>query len=262
MKAPWLLFFPWLIFFLAACGSSDQDPFQPLETPLKQSQSSGAHPLENQQLEEAINQLRQEAYSAALNNLKSASDQSADTESFIQHLIEQPKVAYEIFDGCSNYWREIEPPGDLSEEAWNRSILLDHYESFPSMPQHTRIYSMTPGKYLVIMPCWIGPYWEASTNYIYDETGPQEKVTPLRLPTYDIKTGQVIPGQSAINRGVQDYDEESQELTLVYKFRGPGDCGLKATYLLENDELTLTEFREHFHCDGSRNPDDYPQLYP
>ena len=243
MKAAWILLFSYLIFFLAACRGSDQSSPQSQsdKTPSAPSQPTEVSRVETQKSEDPIERLQQEAYSTALDNLELASEQSPDAESVIQSLIEHPNIAYEMFDGCSNYWRDIEPPGDLSEKEWNRSILLDHYESFPSLSQHTRIYPITSEKYLVIITCWFGPYWKATANYIYQETGNTPQITSLILPTYDQKTEQVVLSQSNINYGVQNYDQEKHELTLVYKYRGIGDCGLRATYLLENDELTLTE---------------------
>lgn len=108
----------------------------------------------------------------------------------------------------------------------------------------------------------MGPYWEATTNYLHDEAQNPPQVQSLRLPTYDRATGQVVPSQSNINRGLQKYEAEKRVLTLFHKFSGVGTCGMQATYRLENNEFTLTEFREKQECEGTNPPGDFPQVYP
>jgi Protein of unknown function (DUF1176) len=257
-------FFLLLILYLSACSapqnvSSQEQPVKPLPA---QTQVADTNAIDNQNWEETVVQTRREAYSTALEYLISASQQYPDTEPVLQSLLAHPDQTFEMFEGCSNYWRNFEPPNGQYSEDWNHDNILSHYQNFPRMAQYTRVYSVAPAKHLVVMTCWVGPYWAATENYLYDETPSTPQVRSLVLPTYDSKTEQVISSPSNINYGLQSYDEQSRTLTLFHKYSGIGDCGHQATYLLENDEFILTEFREQRECDGTRLPGDFPQVYP
>lgn len=257
-------FFLPLILYLSACSaphnvSSQEQLVKPL---LEQIQVTATDAVDIQNWEERVARIRHEAYSDALEQLTLASAQHPDAEPVIQSLLEYPEQTFEMFEGCSNYWRVFEPPSGQYSEDWNHDLILRYYQNFPSMAQYTRIYPIAPEKHLIVMTCGIGPYWAATANYLYDKTQNTPQVKSLVLPTYDSATEQVISSPSNINYGIQQYNEEKQILTLFHKYRGIGDCGRQATYLLENDEFTLTEFREQRECDGTRLLNDFPQVYP
>lgn len=213
---------------------------------------------------DAIERLQQDSYPRALENLKLAAERYPEAETAIQGLIDNPDLAHKMFDDCRNYWRDFELPTDTSLTEQNRRLIVSTLE-FERMPAYTSVHNISSGKYLVIMPCWFGPYWEATAIYIYDETQIHPQIKSLILPTYDRETGQIIPSPSNINYGFQRYYESTQVLTSSRRYSSTGDCGFKATYLLADDELRLTEFREQQDCNGNRLPSDFsdfPQIYP
>jgi hypothetical protein len=61
------------------------------------------------------------------------------------------------------------------------------------------------------------------------------------LPTFDAKTGQ---------------------LSVLDKFRGPGDCGTLATYAVADGQARLVALRAKVACDGqgAEAPEKWPEI--
>jgi hypothetical protein len=246
--------------------SSKNVYFKEVNAFLRYANTSAQSTIQNEQeskieKHESYNEIQLSSYSAALINLREASNLSAELEVVIQHLIENPVQTYAMFDECSNYLMDL----DVSVEDASESFFVSYYQNFSTMPQFIRAYGIEDGIYLIIMPCWIGPYWQASANFIYDINEKAPQFLSLFLPTYDIRTNQVLLSISNINYGFQSFDENSRTLTLHHRYSSLGHCGFQATYLLENNQFILIEFRERNECDDLESiptPGHFPQVYP
>jgi len=236
----------------------------------EQVQAIAIDAVEIQNSAEKISQTRIAAYSIALEQLMLVSLRYPNAEPVIQSLVNHADQTFEMFDGCLNYWTDFGPPNGQDGEDWKRNKNLTHRKHFsdsvgyaqayPQSTKYTHVYAVAPEKHLVVLTCWMGPYWTVTANYLYDETQDTPQVKPLVLPVYDSETGEVIANTSNLHHGFQRYDEESGTLQLSHRFTGIGDCGYGATYSLENDEFVLKRFAEKRACDGVVNG--YSQVYP
>lgn len=253
-----------LAFHVSACSKSDEIPAQlmQVERSLGQVEEGEATAIPNQSPEEMIDNLRHGAYSMALGNLKLVAERNPDILPVIQSLIEHPDQAYEMFDGCYNYWSDLGQTVNLSEQEWETELATRHYQSIPEQVQYLRAYDILPEKHLIMMNCWIGPYWEAVSVYLYDEAESTPQIKLLTFPTYNSETEEIDSKGSIILYGLPNYNEENHLLTLAHKYSGAGNCGFRAIYRLENDEFILTEFREQRECDEAVFPGDFPLVYP
>jgi hypothetical protein len=210
------------------------------------------------------------AYSTALEELTLVSQRYPSAAPVIQSLVDYTDQTFAMFDGCLNYWTEVDPPNQQNAANWERNKELTRRKHFSGSTgydqaylrsaKYSQVYAVAPDKHLVVLTCWLGPYWTVTANYLYDETLGPPQVKPLVLPAYNSETGQIVAGTSNIHHGFQKYDEASRTLQLSHRFTGIGDCGYGATYAFENDEFVLQRFAEKRDCDGVL--DSYPQVYP
>ncbi|MEO1095144.1 MAG: hypothetical protein AAFX01_09610 [Cyanobacteria bacterium J06638_28] len=217
-----------------------------------------ARNLDNTDLE----QRREDAYALALDNLAAVLERYPEAESVIPSLQAQPALAYEMFDRCTHYQPDLQYRLGSRSEDWDTREALLHYHNIPEKVKQTHIYTIEPDKSLIVLTCGSTPSWTAYANYIYDKSHGSPKIMPLTFPTYDSENEQVVQGESNLSHGSQGYDAASRTLTLSYQNDITGSCGYQATYRLENDALTLTEFREQKICGEARSPDEFPQVYP
>ncbi|MEM1281410.1 MAG: hypothetical protein AAGG53_15635 [Cyanobacteria bacterium P01_H01_bin.152] len=209
-----------------------------------------------------LEQRREDAYALALNNLTAVLERHPEAESVIQSLQAQSTLAYEMFDGCTHYQPDLQYRLGSASEDWATREALLHYQRIPEQVKQTHVYTIEPDKSLIVLTCGSAPFWTAYANYIYDETHDSPQLMPLTVPIYDSENGQVVQGQSNLSHGIQHYDAVSRTLTLSCQNDLMGSCGHQATYRLENNELTLIEFREQKICGDARSPDEFPQVYP
>ncbi|MEM1280990.1 MAG: hypothetical protein AAGG53_13445 [Cyanobacteria bacterium P01_H01_bin.152] len=209
-----------------------------------------------------LEQQREDSYALALDNLAAVLERYPEAESVIQSLQSQPALAYAMFDGCTHYRPDLQYRSGSASEDWDTREALLYYQRIPEKVKQTHVYTIEPDKSLIVLTCGSAPYWTAYANYIYDETHDSPQFMLLTVPIYDSENGQVIQGQSNLSHGIRHYDAASRTLTLSHQNDLMGSCGHQATYRLENDELTLTEFREQKICGEARSPDEFPQVYP
>ncbi len=230
-------------------------------------------------LEVSLDAQRQAVYRAAL---ESVSPGEAVDAAVLASLRSHPEQTFAMFDGCLQYWvqlnaTEADPSPQITEFDRQR-----HYENFPSMADGLQIYRLTRTQSLISIPCWLGPYWVATVNYIYtepahesvNESADEPTIAAVTLPVYDRTRQQAVPGTSSMTIGWQDFDADSQVLSLGHRYSGAGHCGFRATYQFEAQSETqlesqpetghfiLTEFREQPDCETFSQPNAYPQLYP
>ncbi|MEO1296561.1 MAG: hypothetical protein AAFW75_12275 [Cyanobacteria bacterium J06636_16] len=91
-----------LMFFTSACSQSHitfshTEQIEILPTQLEKTEDET---VENRQSREDIENLRDNAYVEALENLRLFSEADPDTAYVINSLIEHPDQAYEMFEGC------------------------------------------------------------------------------------------------------------------------------------------------------------------
>ncbi|HEX6764845.1 MAG TPA: DUF1176 domain-containing protein [Polyangiaceae bacterium] len=86
----------------------------------------------------------------------------------------------------------------------------------------------------------------------------------LRFRTYESPDdGKLVAATVTEIGGTTEFDEARHELTVHRKFRGPGDCGLRAIYRFEHNEPVVREMRAKTHCDGVYvEPERWPRVAP
>ncbi|CAN5895746.1 hypothetical protein BH23GEM7_BH23GEM7_12670 [soil metagenome] len=112
-------------------------------------------------------------------------------------------------------------------------------------------YPLAEGRSLVEVVCLVAAYQRSHLYLMYDErtTPPQARL--LRFPTYVLQPGQSwAPHQSAELTGIPEFDAAGDELTVLTRFRGVGDCGSVARYGFEGGQPVLLDFRGKVECDG------------
>ncbi len=113
------------------------------------------------------------------------------------------------------------------------------------------VHGLSDRQYLVAVTCTLGAYQGYQLYYFYDETatGPA-----ARLLTFESRESQDNDSLTEIRTtevwGQPTFDEGSKELKVFNRFRGPGDCGILATYEFVNGEPRLKELRAKTACDG------------
>ncbi|HEY9646290.1 MAG TPA: DUF1176 domain-containing protein [Chroococcidiopsis sp.] len=222
-------------------------------------------------LEVSLDAQRQAVYRAALESVSPG--ESVDA-AVLASLRSHPEQTFAMFDGCLQYWVQLnattaDPSPEITEFDQQQ-----HYANFPAMADGISIYRLTPTQSLVSIPCWLGPYWVATVNYLYTEPASEPAneptITAVTLPTYDRTQRQVVAGTSSMTIGWQNFDADSQVLSLSHRYSGAGHCGFQATYQFETQSETrpetghfiLTEFREQPDCETFSQPNAYPRLYP
>lgn len=210
--------------------------------------------------EEAV--LRERAYRTALEAI--ALEDSVEPD-FLEQLNAYPDQTFAMFDGCFQYWGELYESDDAEMREFGRQ---QHYDNFPGIADMLTSYRLNEQESLVSVPCWLGPYWLASVNYLWTETASGVELQPVILPELDVVRQRVIPGASNLVRGWQTLDLSQQQLTIVHRYSGAGNCGHRLTYIYLNTEgdrspyFHLMEFHEQPNCEGSGTPEDYPRVYP
>ena len=97
--------------------------------------------------------------------------------------------------------------------------------------------------------------YQGQQRYYFVEGGRAEKlVFPVMVPDekkrWSRKSTEVLLGLPGV-------DVKKQRLTMLEKFRGPGDCGIFTTWSLAGQHPILVECRANLDCDA-----DPPRLAP
>jgi hypothetical protein len=121
--------------------------------------------------------------------------------------------------------------------------------------------TLAPGRYLVGVVCARGAYQGYRIYYDYDETRQPPAARPLVFETRE------SPDERSLVRtatrelwGLPTFDRQTRQLRVLNKFRGPGDCGILATYKFFAGVTELTELRAKPACDGkgAEEPERWP----
>jgi len=152
-------------------------------------------------------------------------------------------------------WRQLLGwPADC-EEAFQASAA-------PDAPGIS-VYALAPGRSLVEVRCAWGAYQGSQVYYLYDETRQPAGVQPL---TFEVREspdeGSLVKSESREIWGLPTFDPPSGQLSVLNKFRGPGDCGTLATYRFVDGRAQLAELRAKVACDGqgAEAPERWPEV--
>ena len=130
-----------------------------------------------------------------------------------------------------------------------------------------QFYSLGAGKSLVAVACAPGAYQGSQIYYLLDESGSTAAAKALEFPTWDASG----PDGTRLERrrtteltGSAQYKPAARELHVLNRYRGPGDCGSFAVYLIGNGGVELKKFRAKVQCDGrgAEHPERWPLVYP
>ena len=130
--------------------------------------------------------------------------------------------------------------------------------------EFSKIYSVGQGRYLVEVLCFLGAYQGNYEYFLYDRKGSEVILKPLGFDIFEVDdSGKITKKQSHSISGLTEFIPEKQELTVLTKYRGLGDCGALAKYQWQQEEFKLLEYRIKEKCDGIYlEPEQYSRIYP
>ncbi len=126
------------------------------------------------------------------------------------------------------------------------------------------IYPLAPGRSLVEVRCAWGAYQGSQMYYLYDETR-QPRAEPLSFEVRESPDDRsLVKSETREVAGLPTFDPRSRELSVLDKFRGPGDCGTLATYRFVDGRPRLVKLRAKVACDGrgAEEPERWPEIPP
>lgn len=159
------------------------------------------------------------------------------------------------------------PPSGLKKDhltyadrvAWRAALKWpqDCEESFDDSDKSLaglEFFELSPKHYLVQVECAMGAYQGSYSFLLLDESHVPSASKLLKFVNYE-DSGEAGPNrlqkeETAQLEGLAEFDAATKELSVFDKFRGPGDCGLLATYSFSNDQPTLVQLRGKLECDG------------
>ena len=155
-------------------------------------------------------------------------------------------------------------------KAWRRELNWPQSceESFtpPDEKSGGITFHLLSGKrYLVRIVCTTGAYQGYQLYYSYDEGVVPAASKPLTFMSYEA-TGESGTKLTRVETtevwGLSEFDAKTRQLSVLNKFRGPGDCGIYATYAFDKGDVQLREFRAKPACDGrsASQPEQWPRL--
>jgi hypothetical protein len=130
--------------------------------------------------------------------------------------------------------------------------------------ESSKVYPVSDGKYLVEVLCFLGAYQGNYEYFLYDRQASGVILKPLEFDIFEIDdSGKITKKQSNSIGGLTEFIPEKQELTILTKYRGLGDCGALAKYQWQQEEFKLLEYRIKNECDGIYiEPEQYSRIYP
>jgi len=125
------------------------------------------------------------------------------------------------------------------------------------------VYALSPGRSLVEVRCAWGAYQGSQVYYLFDETRQPPGALPL---TFEVRESpddrSLVKSETREVWGLSTFDPKTGQLSVLNKFRGPGDCGTLATYGFAAGEARLTALRAKTACDGQggEEPEKWPEI--
>ena len=105
------------------------------------------------------------------------------------------------------------------------------------------IYEVEDSKYVILVHCWLGPYWSLNELFLLHTNVETPIVDQLRLKQIVRDENGVFQEQyiTEIYGSYPDFDENTQTLVNLVKGRGVGGCGYYYAYKFVGDEFVLEE---------------------
>ncbi|MBV8202605.1 MAG: DUF1176 domain-containing protein [Acidobacteria bacterium] len=125
------------------------------------------------------------------------------------------------------------------------------------------VETLAPGRYLVGVVCARGAYQGSRVYFYYDATGQPAAARPLVFETRESPDeGSLVRTTTRELWGLPTFDRQARRLQVLNKFRGPGDCGILATYDFVAGVPRLAELRAKPVCDGkgAEEPERWPPV--
>ena len=125
------------------------------------------------------------------------------------------------------------------------------------------VYALSPGRSLVEVRCAWGAYQGSQVYYLYDETRQPPGALPL---TFEVRESpddrSLVKSETREVWGLPTFDPKTGQLSVLNKFRGPGDCGTLATYGFAAGQARLAKLRAKTACDGQggEEPERWPEI--
>jgi hypothetical protein len=126
-------------------------------------------------------------------------------------------------------------------------------------------YSLGGRRSLVQVACAPGAYQGSQTYYLLDERTSPPAAKPIEFVTWDAAGPEgktLVRRQTTELTGSAEFAPASRELTILNRYRGPGDCGSHAVYRIGSDKAEVKEFRAKLECDGegAEHPERWPKI--
>jgi len=187
------------------------------------------------------------------------------------HAHDAPRLSIRWPEGCAYYPIDDAAPNEhrlerecaaalSSVTGWPRSPeecdydYNQHLFLGPERVPNPRFLLLRPGKFLIEMDCGAGAYNLLKAYVLYDETKSPAVAKLLRFPYFPFGSSSdpdhVPPVIWKTVLSGRAFNPRRGELIVFAKFRGLGDCGIFARYVLLKDEPVLREFRVKSVCDN------------
>ncbi len=182
---------------------------------------------------------------------------------------------------ASNESGAAAPPSRLKKDhltyadrvAWRAALKWpqDCEESFDDSDKSLaglEFFELSAKHYLVQVTCDLGAYQGTYSFLLLDESRVPSASKLLRFVNYEDsgEAGSIRlqKEETAQLAGLPEFDAATKELRVFDKFRGPGDCGVLATYSFSNDQPTLALLQGKLECDGKGpfDPQQWKKINP
>ncbi len=155
-------------------------------------------------------------------------------------------------------WREIlKWPADCEDAFATTHNTQD--DGFAGL----EFYELSDRRYLVEVACAAGAYQGSQVYVLFDESKSPHQTNVLSFQNYVAEDEDKLEKEETAELwGTATFDARSKQLTMLNKYRGPGDCGALAAYGFEDGTPKLLEFRAKTKCDGrgAENPKQWKKV--
>lgn len=129
-----------------------------------------------------------------------------------------------------------------------------------------QFFPLTAESYLAEVTCTRGAYQGFQVYLYLSETKSAQYSRLLEFKTYEAPgetRSSLVEKHSTELWGTPHFDTAAKELTILNRFRGPGDCGSWARYGFSEGRPELKDFRAKLSCDGkgADAPQEWEKIY-
>ncbi|HEY3567520.1 MAG TPA: DUF1176 domain-containing protein [Thermoanaerobaculia bacterium] len=151
-------------------------------------------------------------------------------------------------------WRAVLGWPDDCEQAFRQTAVEG---------EGIEVHPLGPARALVEVRCAWGAYQGSYLYYMYDQSSQPPATGPLDFEIRESPDeGSLVPGKATEIEGLPAFDAKTGTLTVLDKFRGPGDCGTLAAYRFDGGRPRLVALRAKAACDGqgAETPERWPEV--